>query len=184
MTVHKTAIIAILFYFLQCNDKEILNNRRKNIIYYSCIMLLPIIGIFVLKFIFSEFSLFKKYLNMQTDISVTFLMYLLPVIMLLIYKRKDILEADYKNELFIRLYIMQIPLNIVGWVIKYTNRFALYTGISQILLIPILQRNIKNKLQQKIITVLIISWYIFYFVVMFVILKSNGTFPYQMIKLF
>jgi len=184
MTVHKTAIIALFFYLLQCDDKEIVNNKRKTIIYYSSIMILPIIGIFILKFIFSKFSLFSKYLNMQTNISVTFLMYLLPIMVLLIYKRKDILKADYQNELFVRLYIMQIPLNIVGWVIQYTNRFALYTGISQILLIPILQKNIKDELHKKIITVLIILWYIFYFVVMFVILKSNNVLPYKMINFY
>lgn len=181
--VHKTAIIAILFYFLQCNDKDILNNKKKNLLYYSLIMILPIVGVFILKFIFNKFGLLKDYLELQTNFSTTFLLYIVPVLLLIIAKRKEMLETNYKIEGLIRLYALQIPLNIIGWVVQYTSRFALYSGISQVLLLPILQNNIKNEFQKKVITILIILWYVFYFVVMFVILKSNNAFPYKMINL-
>ena len=61
------------------------------------------------------------------------------------------------------------------------DRFSLYTAIVQTILIPILYKNLEMNKRHNGIKFLIIGWYIFYFVVMFVSLNSNGVMPYQTI---
>ena len=63
--------------------------------------------------------------------------------------------------------------------IAYADRMSLYAMPAQIILAPIfLKRVIKNK---SLNTILVIAWYIFYYIIMFILLKANEVYPYKTI---
>ena len=95
--------------------------------------------------------------------------------------QKDILKENQNNEFFIRALILQIPFQLMGGIIKYTDRFSMYVAIMQVILMPIIFKTLQNTKKDKLIKLGIIGWYIFYFVVMIVILNSNGVLPYRTI---
>ncbi len=204
---HKTAYIMIFLYLL--NYK--INSRKINKIYYILIVLSPILiypAYKIIKFIINITGIYSEYLELVPEISLTFLLYVIPILVILTINKKEILKLDSRYEILFRILYMQIPIQLLGCFISTIDRLALYFGIFQIIAIPlILKINFNNKLDNKYLSklpvkvqnccknlyvklnnekiwkIIIISWYIFYFVVMYLILNSNGVFPYQTILL-
>lgn len=140
---HKTAYVMILLYLL--NFK--IDSKKVNKIYYFLIILSPIILFPVQKIIIliaNKFNIYQKYINMGTEFNVNFLLYVLPILVLVAIKRKQILEIDKRYEFFIRLLFLQIPLKFFGCFIAYADRLSLYTSAVQIILVPLILRTNMN----------------------------------------
>lgn len=190
--IHKTAYLMLILYFFYDENLEFLHKIKlftkpkisentQSIIIYIVIGILPFLLIPLIPKVISILGIYQTYLTKQTTLNLNFLLYVLPMLTLILVFRKEILNENKQNEFFIRTIILQIPFQLMGGMIKYIDRFALYPAIMQTVLIPILIRNLGENKMHKLIKFSVIGWYLFYFVVMFVILNSNGVMPYQTI---
>lgn len=117
-------------------------------------------------------------IKMFGEYQCKFLLYIIPTLIPIFVFRKQILKLDYRYNFFIRLILLQIPFQFAGNYIAYVDRFALYSSVVQIILIPIVISAIENEKVKKNVQFCVIAWYIFYYVGMFIFLNSNHTYPY------
>ena len=140
----------------------------------------------IIQRICSFLGIYNKYFK-EYNVSTTygFLLYIMPLVFLLIIgarkKKKyseeyDINENEKIYNFYFRLYILQIPLQLLGNYIAYADRMALYLLPSQIILLPVFLSFMKKN--KAFFSFLVIVWYIFYYVFMFIILKSNGVYTF------
>jgi hypothetical protein len=190
--IHKTAWLMIILYFFNNDNLAFLKKIKifnkikikeniKSILVYIVIGVLPLMLIPIIPKLISALGIYSSYLSKETQISFKFLLYVVPILVLIFVYRKKLLQENYKNEFFIRMLILQIPFQLMGGIIKYIDRFSLYPAIMQTIIVSILYKKLNNKGIERLTKVAIIGWYIFYFIVMFVILNSNGVMPYTTI---
>lgn len=176
---HKTAVIALLFYFLipKFKEKTDYNDKKFNIIVIAFIILFPIIKI-ILQYMCNLLNMYSSYFEVTGDSSIKFLLYIIPPLSVLLYFRKQIIDYDYKNIFWIRLMILQIPLQFMGCYVRYMDRLSLYVSISQIIIMSMLTRIVDEK-HKEAIKWFVIIWYIFYYIVVYILLNGNGVYPYN-----
>lgn len=176
---HKTAMIAFLFYFLVPKEKNKLDyyDKKFNICVMLSIILLPLIKK-IMELICNNLNFYSSYFSIEPDRSIYFLLYILPPLTVLLLFRKRIIEKDSKNLFWIRLMILQLPLQFAGCFIAYIDRLSLYVSISQIIIMSLLYKEIEGK-YKTLIKIFIIVWYIFYYVFVYIFLNGNGVYPYN-----
>lgn len=174
---HKSAIVCLLLYFIWSDNGK--NNKSFYVTTLATIIALPLIALVVRKICFSLGIYTKYFLHYEATQTYGFLLYILPVLIILILEKKDKNENNSMINFLSRLYILQIPMQILGNYIAYGDRLAMYLAPAQILLLPYYANSVKkNKL---IINIIIVFWYLFYYVVMFIVLKSNEVYPFSFI---
>lgn len=173
---HKSAYICMFLYWVWYDEGK---NENK---YYLKLMIFTIAIPIMTKIIYYlciKFNIYVKYFSKYEVITTYgFILYIIPMLVIIYLNRKN-LSKDNKSlqKFFTRIYMLQIPLQLIGNYIPYADRLSLYAMPAQIILLPIfLSRLLVNK---KINKLLIISWYILYYIIMFILLKSNGVYPYQ-----
>ena len=189
--IHKTAVLMIILYWFNDDNIEILKNIKfikslklnfketiKPYIVYIFIAIIPFVLLPIIPKLISMFGIYRSYLSRETSLSLDFMLYILPILWIVLIKRDEIIQENKSNDFFIKMLILQIPFQLMGGFIKYFDRYSLYPAITQIILIPILYKNLSSSKFNKCVKLGIISWYTVYFVGMFFILKSNGTVPY------
>lgn len=158
---HKTAYIFVLLYLLnyKLTDKKI-NKLYYCVIAFSPILIIPLQKIIVV--LSNTFGIYSEYANETGTLNLNFLLYMLPILILISVKRHRILEIDKRYELLIRIIFMQIPFRFLGMFISVADRLSIYVAFFQILLIPVILKtrdgltdedieNLKNtKILQKI----------------------------------
>ena len=205
---HKSAYLMIFLYLLTYKlDSEKINKWFYRIILISPIFMLPFFKIVL--WINSYIGLFDdRYSNIDINFNVGFLLYVLPIVIFIWFYRKRLLKLDKRNELFIRIIFLQLPAQFGGCFVEYSDRMAVYFGIFQVIIIPMILKtqieqskiNIKiSKLKNNVLVMkifnfiinilndrkfqilIIISWYLFYYFVLYILMNSNGVYPYKSI---
>ena len=170
---HKSSIVALIFYFLNFKYyKDVFQ-----FLYVTFILLLTLLLIFyptpiisILKMI----NLYSGYIDSgRTNDKIGFLLYTIPIVTLILYYLYN--SGDKKVLYLINIYLLSIPFQFLGNSIRFADRLALYSRGAEILIVSIIYKQFKNF---KLERILIPSWYVFYFIVMIVILNSNGVIPY------
>lgn len=192
--IHKSAYLMIVLYFFYDENlgflkkiklpKKInipISENLQSIIIYGMIGILPFLLVPFIPKITEILGIYRGHLAKETHMSFGFLLYVLPILTLIFVERKELLRESKSNEFFIRTIILQIPFQLMGGILKYCDRYALYPAIMQVVLIPILARNLENRGIQKLMKISIVGWYLFYFTVMIAVFNSNGVLPYQTI---
>ncbi len=204
---HKSAYIMIFLYLL--NYK--LDSKRISKIFFILATIAPIFMIPLLKIIIwfdGIIGIFTKYSSIDINLNLKFLLYVVPTLLFIMFYRKKILELDIRYELFIRIVFLQLPAQFLGCFVETADRISVYFAIFQVILIPlVLKTQIEeSKLKEllfdlKKVTnfkeivnyiyiilndmrwkkVIIVGWYIFYYIVIFILMNSNGVYPYQTI---
>jgi hypothetical protein len=176
---HKTALMALPFYFLVPKNKEKIdyNDKKFNISIILFIILFPFLK-GIMKYICDFFKFYSTYFEILGDKSIKFLLYIIPPLLVLMFFRKKIIDDDYKNQLWIRLMILQIPIQFMGYHIKYLDRLSLYVSIAQIIIMSNLCKIVDDK-YKKIVKWFVIIWFIFYYIVVYIFLNGNGVYPYK-----
>ena len=176
---HKTALIAILFCFLipKSNEDIDYSDRIFNILVILFIISFPFFKN-LLQYVCSFFNLYASYFQIPGDASVKFLLYVIPPLSVLIYFRRKIIDNDYQNLFWIRLMILQIPIQFMGYYVKYLDRLSLYVSIAQIFIMSALCKIVDEK-YRSVVRWLVVVWYIFYYVVVYIFLNGNGVYPYR-----
>ena len=179
---HKTSIVCIIFYFLMPSRERTGKSGWQFYILNILVCVLMPLMIYCLKYILHYMGTnYYSYLELGGVKNFNFLLYVLPTLIPVLIFRKKLLIDDYKNEFLIRLLFLQLPTQLAGYYIMYLDRMSLYVSISQILLIPILINAFKNKKYGRWLKYGFIAWYVFYYIVMFIILNGNQTYPYSSI---
>ena len=204
---HKSAYIMIFLYLL--NYK--LDSKKISKIFFILATIAPIFMIPLLKIIIwfdGIIGIFTKYSSIDINLNLKFLLYVVPTLLFIMFYRKKILELDIRYELFIRIVFLQLPAQFLGCFVETADRISVYFAIFQVILIPlVLKTQIEeSKLKEllfdfkkvtnlkKIVNyvyiilndirwkkVIIVGWYIFYYIVIFILMNSNGVYPYQTI---
>lgn len=128
----------------------------------------------------ARLNIYSSYLGTESHEGLGFLLYILPVLIPCAYLVSASKNKDDDLFLLLRIYVLQIPLQILGIFISYADRLAEYSLITQILFVPMVVSTVKDS-KRDMTKLYFIAWYIFYFFVMFVFLGSNGAFPYESI---
>ena len=175
---HKSAIICLallLFY----NQKK--SNLSKLLVITTAFSVIVFIFSNQIISFLERLNLYSKYLESSDDSgsgSFGFLLYILPVTVLLLFIGKKYKINDNYFKFIFFVFLMQVPFQILGIAIPFADRIAEYGLISQIILVPYSLNRIENKQEKRNYFTLFTCWYIFYYVFMFVVLKSNGVYPY------
>lgn len=205
--IHKSAYVMILLYVL--NFK--LDSKKACKWFYILAIIAPIFMIPLFKIIIwinSLLGIFAKYSSIEINFSFKFLLYVLPTLLFIIFYRKRLLKIDERYELFVRIVFLQLPAQFMGCFIDTADRMSVYFGIFQSILIPLILQteaesnmeiiNMSNKKlkmffekirsftygilnNRKWQKTIIISWYLFYYVVIFIVMNSNGVYPFRSI---
>lgn len=178
--VHKSAFIAVLFYFLGPEKNSKVKNRRTHI-YYLTILATPIVVPLVariLPVVTSILGIYHGYTLRPGQQNLNFLLYIVPMTAVIVLYRRRILRWNDKTDFFVKTTLLQIPLQSFGYFVAYADRLALYAGVAQVVLMPMLVSSIQPKRERALVTVILVFWYIFYYSVMFIVLGSNQVYPF------
>ncbi len=203
---HKTAYVMIFLYLLTFKlDSKKISRFFYLMVFISPLFIYPFLKLVV--YINRKLVIFGAYSVFDVNFNISFLLYILPVLLFIWFYRKKLLQSDIRNEIFIRIVFLQIPAQFAGCFIEYSDRMALYFGIFQIILISAIVKlptdikfdikfpTIKNNLffykiinfiyrilnNKKCQLFIIISWYVFYYFVLYILMNSNGVYPYKTI---
>lgn len=173
-TFHKSALVFSLVVFLSLFKK----NKVSLVLTITAIASLGVVLLHSpINSLLSRLNLYSSYLNKESNGGIGFFLYILPVLIPCAYIIFSSKCKDRDVFLLLRIYVLQIPLQILGVYISYADRLAEYSLITQILFIPMVVKLVKPS-KLNIARAYFIAWYVFYFFVMFVFLGSNGVFPY------
>lgn len=172
-TFHKTALICLIFYILVENDDKKIS-YIKDIAYYLFIICSPLLMNYIIKgisYILVNNKYFISY-NLDFDnIGIGFLIYQLPVILPVLFYKKNILNINKNYNFFINILLMQIPLQVLAYIQTYAYRMSWYGSIIQVLIVPITISSIKYKRDKIIVLLYYLIWYFF----MFLVVNEGGT---------
>lgn len=178
---HKTAMACIVFYCL----KKFKNNKLsigRDVFLYIGVIFSPLLLKLGLKII-SEIPFFSPYflefnVNLSTNGSIKFLGRCLPPIIAILLLVKIYHISLNKYSLLINIEFCRIPLLFLGYYHMWMSRMERYAWISEMILVPYVVRNIKNKRQRILVSLGFVLWYIFMFW-FYYILKDDYLFPYK-----
>ncbi len=176
---HKSAyfMIFLIPYYYYIKDKTIQKS-------YIIVLFITLIGVPLIAYsaatLSSVLGIYSSYVTYDGQKNVLFLLYILPSIIIYIISLKNSFKNANSNtgNVYFKLYILSIPLQFLGYFYSYFDRFSLYTLVFQCLAIPISVKNIKSNSTKSMVLLLTYSWVIFYHVIMFIILGSNGVYPF------
>ncbi|UOQ50326.1 EpsG family protein [Gracilibacillus caseinilyticus] len=176
---HMSAIICIIFYFLNFKKSTLIQY-----LYYLMIIFTPIVLPFLIILI-SKIPLFQEYTTtyelgnpFQIDFiysAKTFFWFLILVGPIIFYKN-GVVNQKY-NVLF-NILILELPLVYMGNFNLFANRLALFPQIIQIIIIPLVISSIKNPKEKRLVFVYYCILYLFIYLQRFVFSNQGDIFPY------
>lgn len=185
--VHKTAIISFPLYFVF----ESKDNKRKKNGYGFFIRTITLIFIIILVFnidgvlgvlgrttFFQKFAGYSEYSGNSRNLSLILNLIILVFITAFI---KKIIKYDKNNEFNYYVNVISVILSILGYKSPYLKRAANYYGIMEIVLLASIPKVIDDKKQKQFVTLCIILYAIFRFILSVYILKQGDLIPYQTI---
>lgn len=184
---HKTILITLVYLAIYIFFKSNINSRKKYLlssIFFAIAILTSFFTNKILIPMFTFFNIDSVYLSIESTKNYSFLLYILPPLLpvMFFFRKINTFDKFEKEKLFFYLfsYLTSIPIQVIGVSIYSFDRFAIYPMSLQLFLIPyLISLSKKYKYNHKKITLYYISWYLLYFIVMFIIKNGNGIVPYQ-----
>ena len=174
---HKSCILFLPYYYIIFTEKENDNkNIGKKIILLTIVM--SILILFFLKNILLNFGILKyssyyNNINAENISFSTLLTYMPIIIILLLSKYKDKVINTLKP-----IVISGYLYHVIGTTARYLYRISLYFTLFEVILIPYLIYNCKDKNTKIIISLLFIIYLLIYFWYQFYIVGQHEIFPY------
>lgn len=172
-TFHFSALIAFLFvpipYF------ENWGNRNKQLYYYVFFLMFLTIGPVGLILLENSFAL--NYTVDFQEIGMGFVKdYILPLLLVFFVKMKNRKLETKDLRALENLFLLVIPVRILGYSSVTIGRLSFYPSIIQVILVPLILSKVKKKKVKYIASVLIVVLYAtFYFIVK---RNSGAVFPF------
>lgn len=176
---HSSAIFFLVFLLL-----EKLNAKHYKYMKIGAIVL----GFFVIAFqnqilrIISVLGLYGGHISTQGAGLVkglSFLAYVIPILVIVEWFKRDLIEFNSRYELYILVLYLQIPLQCFGAFNAVMERMALYCSVLQIVVLPLMVNEIQSKKRKCMAKLMCYAWYLLYFIVMEIYLGGNGIAEYQ-----
>lgn len=180
---HKTALLCLGFYWLRdLNNK--MNNYWRDVLMWISFFILPILAKTIVNFVTTQLPLFYCYSafnnsEKESGLLLNFLLYM-PILAICLFYKKNILRNNPKNVLLLNIFLYTVPFAFLGNNISVANRLSYYFSIVEIIIIPLLIKNIKGKLQKTMVLLFFIAYYFAMHVYIY-IMPSRSFYPYKSI---
>lgn len=181
---HKTAIVGLiillLFYcFLEKkNGKKFFNQNEKLMIVtilVGLIVLVPFTRNIALKIIgLSSYT--QGYLSGNESFAINQLILRLPILLFILIQWKQVKNSQLKY-FFLSILICDVFTSQLASMSDFASRISLYFSAYYIFIVPYFI-NDENKIRRTILTIFVISYFLFYWYYSFVIMNYNQTVPY------
>ena len=174
---HKSSIIFLPFFIVIYFSNNNYEKTKKRIIYLSFIM--SIIILFFLKDIFINLSIenYSSYVNKikVENVSLRSLILHIPIITIILLSITKDRLAQILKSIMITGYIF----TVVGTSAQYVGRIATFFTFFEIMLIPYIVSNIKEKNTKIFIASLLLIYIAIYFIYLYYILGYQEIMPYK-----
>lgn len=178
---HKTALVMLPLYFL----KYIKLDKKKMYILFFIMLLSFVLYNPLMNFITTNFEQYKVYsirdnLTFWVPGAGTYIISLFHLILILLsIKNIDKLkEKSFKNDIYVKIFLMSTVFYSLNMVNALMSRMAMYFSVFSIYLLPDLFEII-NKKKDKLINFIIYTMLVLYFIVH--IVSFNDMLPYRTI---
>lgn len=178
---HTTAIIAYPVYFLWNEKKVDLISKWKIVLVILSIVAITFNYQGILEII-SQVDVFSNYVTYveENDTGNNRDLILKIVLFLMVFMlRKPLIRYDSKNKLYILLILFNMILGFTGFSSPWVKRASLYFEIVQLFMVPSLIQIFRNKNDKFLIYLLIISYAIVYFILVYYIIGNSDVLPYE-----
>lgn len=176
---HTSAILCVVFYMLVFIKP-----------YAQKLVKIMLVGggLFVLVFqnqivsILGRLSLYSVYSTWTGSgfvSGISFMLYVVPTIALVELYKGELIKKNPRYETFITFLYVQIPFQCLGVFNAVMERMAVYCSIVEVFLIPLIYKSITNRKNKFSAMLVIVTWFTVYFVIMNIVLRGNGVFPYH-----
>lgn len=182
---HKTLIVFVIFIFLMDSKSKAINAVR-NVLVYCFVLFFPFL-IKILLTVFSAIPMFSRYfsvaryLEFNTSINLSWIRLIVPILFpLLFFKRKFVFTDKYASVLY-RIYLFEIPLVQLGRMSVILARLIRVPQMAEIVFIPYVLSNIKNKKHRYALTFYYASYYLVFFCYYALVGDKGESLPYKSI---
>lgn len=182
---HKTLIVFVIFIFLMDSKSKAINAVR-NVLVYCFVLFFPFL-IKILLTVFSAIPMFSRYfsvaryLEFNTSINLSWIRLIVPILFpLLFFKHKFVFTDKYASVLY-RIYLFEIPLVQLGRMSVILARLTRVPQMAEIVFIPYVLSNIKNKKYRYALTFYYASYYLVFFCYYALVGDKGESLPYKSI---
>lgn len=182
---HKTLIVFVIFIFLMDSKSKAINAVR-NVLVYCFVLFFPFL-IKILLTVFSAIPMFSRYfsvaryLEFNTSINLSWIRLIVPILFpLLFFKHKFVFTDKYASVLY-RIYLFEIPLVQLGRMSVILARLIRVPQMAEIVFIPYVLSNIKNKKHRYALTFYYASYYLVFFCYYALVGDKGESLPYKSI---
>lgn len=179
---HYTALICLVFPLLDFKKNRYYNIKR--VVYYSLVILSPLLIFPVIRIssYLPGFSYYLKDYSFSFDgYGLGFLAEVLPLVVILIYFRKQLLADKFKFDLFLNIALLCIPIRFLSYHIWWASRIVLYMTSTNMILVPTVLVLTKKQKGYHFYYFGFIAYYLLHFAYYFVYHNYGGTIPYTSI---
>lgn len=183
--MHTTALIYFPFYFLgHIENKKI--SFLRNVAFAIVLITSPIWE----KYFFANLtalpliSLYgERYADMINEEAASGWGFLLPIpiTFVVLFYRKKILSMNPKFEIYINIFFCKMSFAFMGYFMHWANRLKHYPEMAEIIVVPLLLKQINSKRNRILFTILVMLYYLVPFVVSYVIKGNQQILPYRSI---
>ena len=155
-------------------------NKVRNFGVMLFVLLFPMLMSYMFEFI-TSISVFDRYfvsysISTEAGDGYKWIFHILPVIIpLVLFCRKEIF-SHVDTSIFFKIYLMEIPLRILGLYNPFLPRFARCLQIILVVLLPLVFARIESRQKRLMLEIYFVIWYIFYFV--YTASTSSQVLPY------
>ena len=180
--LHKSALVVLAFIFIR--KWVVKKSSRVHSFLFICFTS-PLWTYFILgvvkRIVGIMFPKYLKFMTTTSEFSLTYVLYIFPPIIFIYYFGKEIIKSNEEYCMGMLLICLQIPIQAMGSYYVTIDRLYLYPGMIQVILIPQIIYNLKNKKTRIEAYLLFILWFVIRFIYMEFIQNGQGTAIYQTI---
>ncbi len=183
---HTSALICTAYYFI----KNLKNNRLnavRNMLFYAAVFMFAFGSKYIIRLV-SGIPVFYRYFSTEVysfsdgmQHGVFWLLHIIPVIVPLLLVCGKNLLYDSRSGIMFRIYLTEIPFRMMGLYNTWFTRLVRIPQVIEVIFIPYVLKNIKNKNTRRIMILYYAVWYVFYFVYYILVNDQRSSIPYQWI---
>lgn len=182
---HKTLIVFVVFIFLMNNRSKVINSIKTILVYCFALFFPFLIKILLTVFsaipMFSRYFSVARYLEFDTSINLSWIRLIVPVLFPLLFFKHTFIFADKYASVLYRIYLFEIPLVQLGRMNLILARLSRVPQMVEIIFVPYVLSNIKNKRYRYLLTVYYAFYYLFFFCYYAVFGDKGDSLPYRSI---
>jgi hypothetical protein len=169
---HYSSVVSLLFYVIPLIERGMKSGRK--VWYFSAIFILTI-GIAPL------LAFLAKYITLPYKVSSTYsfgflIDYIIPLSLIFLVEIRFIRFEDKIYDYLRDIFLLTLPLRTLGYSAPAMMRLAYFSSIVEVLLVPYIIQNCKNKILKNLLYIFVVVGYIILLLGRY--LQVNDVFPY------